>query len=170
MIFFCSRMNVVFESGFSCSFLFPFCDNLVMRCWALMAYVCLIYFHIFHIDNASHKTCELWHFYACCKFMYVFVYEPRHDKTNKVTVHPAKTQISLGIRPVWSESSLSAWRKAVSLATHWAHSEDSDQTGTDAQADLSLRWAHTQFVGYVMSRLIFLYFIEGLDIHQVRWI
>ena len=28
--------------------------------------------------------------------------EPRHDKTNKVTVCPAKTQISLGIRLVWS--------------------------------------------------------------------
>ena len=35
-------------------------------------------------------------------------YEPRHDKTNKVTVRPAKIQISLGIRPVWSESSLCA--------------------------------------------------------------
>ena len=40
---------------------------------------------------------------------------------------PAKTQISLGIRSVWSESSLSAWRNLGSLATHWAHSEDSDQ-------------------------------------------
>ena len=28
-----------------------------------------------------------------------------HDKTNKETMRPAKTQISLGIRPVWSESS-----------------------------------------------------------------
>ena len=55
--------------------------------------------------------------------------EPPHDKTNKMTVRPAKTQVSLGIRPVWSESSLSAWRKLGSLATHWAHSEDSDQTG-----------------------------------------
>ena len=55
--------------------------------------------------------------------------EPRHDKTNKMSVRPAKTQISLGIRPVWSESSLSAWRKLGSLATHWADSEDSDQTG-----------------------------------------
>ena len=54
---------------------------------------------------------------------------PRHDKTNKVTLHPVKTQISLGIHPVWSESSLSAWRNLGSLATHWAHSEDSDQTG-----------------------------------------
>ena len=44
------------------------------------------------------------------------IIEPRHDKTNKVSVHPAKTQISLG----WSESSLSAWRKLGSLATHWA--------------------------------------------------
>ena len=59
----------------------------------------------------------------------LYLYEPRHDKTNKVTVHPAKTQISLGIRTVWSESSLSAWRKLGSLATHWAHSEYSDQTG-----------------------------------------
>ena len=44
-------------------------------------------------------------------------------------MRPAKTQISLGIRPVWSEASLAAWRKLGSLATHWAHSEDSDQTG-----------------------------------------
>ena len=51
------------------------------------------------------------------------------SQTNKVSVHPAKTQISLGIRPVWSESSLSAWRNLGSLATHGAHSEDSDQTG-----------------------------------------
>ena len=27
-------------------------------------------------------------------------YEPPRDKTNKVNVRPAKTQISLGIRPV----------------------------------------------------------------------
>ena len=30
--------------------------------------------------------------------------------------------------PVWSESSLSAWRKHGTLATHWTHSKDSDQT------------------------------------------
>ena len=54
---------------------------------------------------------------------HVFIIEPRHDKTNKVTVRPAKTQISLGIRPVWSESSLSTWRKLWSLATHWAQAK-----------------------------------------------
>ena len=50
-------------------------------------------------------------------------------QNQKMSVRPAKTQISLGIHPVWSESSLSAWRKLGSLATHWAHSEDSGQTG-----------------------------------------
>ena len=57
---------------------------------------------------------------------------PAHLHTTKPIkwhVRPAKTQISLRIRPVWSESSLSAWRNHGSLATHWAHSEDSDQTG-----------------------------------------
>ena len=56
-------------------------------------------------------------------------YELHRDKTNNVAVCPAKTQISLGICPVRPESSLSAWRKLGSLATHWAHREDSDQTG-----------------------------------------
>ena len=31
-----------------------------------------------------------------------FIHEPRHGKTNNVAVRPAKTQISLGICPVWS--------------------------------------------------------------------
>ena len=72
-------------------------------------------------------------------------FESRHDKTNKMSVRPAKTQISLGIRPVWSESSLSAWRNIGTSATHWA----------DAQAVLNLRWAHTHFVGFVVSWLKF---------------
>ena len=46
-----------------------------------------------------------------------------------MAVCPAKTEISLGIRLVWSEFSLSAWRKLGFLATHWTLSEDSDQTG-----------------------------------------
>ena len=46
-----------------------------------------------------------------------------------MAVRPAKTQIRLGIRPIWSESLLSTWRNLGSLATHWAHSKDSDQTG-----------------------------------------
>ena len=50
-------------------------------------------------------------------------------KPTKWHVRPEKAQINLDIRPVWSESLLSAWRKLGSSVTHWAHSEDSDQTG-----------------------------------------
>ena len=55
--------------------------------------------------------------------------EPRHDKTNKMSVRPAKTQISLGIRPVWSESSLCAQWVAKDPSFLHADSEDSDKTG-----------------------------------------
>ena len=63
-------------------------------------------------------------------------------------VRPAKTQIR--------ESSLSAWRNLRSLATNWAHSEDSDQTGrmprliwafdgrTGHFVGLATHWAHSK--------------------------
>ena len=35
-------------------------------------------------------------------------FEPPRDKTKNVSVRPAETQVSLGIRPDWSESSLCA--------------------------------------------------------------
>ena len=57
--------------------------------------------------------------------------------------------------PVWSESSLYAWRKLGSLATYWAHSKDSDLTGRMPR----LIWVfagRTHFVGFVMLRLTFL--------------
>ena len=74
-------------------------------------------------------------------------------KPIKWHVRKAKTQIRLGIRPVWSESSLCTWRKLGSLATNWEHSGDWSDWA-DAQADLSLRWAHSHFVGFVMRRII----------------
>ena len=68
-------------------------------------------------------------------------------KTIEWHVRPAKTQISLGIRLDWSESSLSALRKLGSLATHWVHSEDSDQTGRMPR----LIWL---FVGHMLILLV----------------
>ena len=64
-----------------------------------------------------------------------------------------RRQISLGIRPVWSESSLSGWRKLGSLDTHWAHSKDCSDWA-DAQADLSLRWAHSHFDPFGSNTII----------------
>ena len=50
-------------------------------------------------------------------------------KPTKMTVRLAKTQISLGIRPVWSESSLCAQWVAKEPTLLHADSKDSDQTG-----------------------------------------
>ena len=55
-------------------------------------------------------------------------YEPPHDKTNKMIVRPAKTQLNLGIRPVWSESSLCALSVAKDSSFLHEDSEDTDQT------------------------------------------
>ena len=82
-------------------------------------------------------TCDCYHLIAKLGFGFsrktamkvIRTFEPRHDKTNKVTVRPAKTQISLGIHPVWSESSLYAKWVAKDPSFLHGDSEDSDQTG-----------------------------------------
>ena len=50
-------------------------------------------------------------------------------KITKWHVRPAKTQISLGVRPVWSESSLCTQWVAKDPSFLHADSKDSDQTG-----------------------------------------
>ena len=127
-------------------------------------------------------------------------------KPTKWHVRPAKTQISLGIRPVRSESSLSAWRKLGSL-TNIPNSKFIHFSGytitynymrcntisytssyplnaqrrlwsdwADAQIYLSLGWAHSHFVGFVMRRLIYrcsgttsATFILGLQLHWLAF-
>ena len=78
--------------------------------------------------------------------------EPQHHKTSKVSMRPTKTQISLGIHPVWSESSLcTQW---VAKDPSFLHVDSEDWSDwANAQADLSLCWAHTHFVGFDMSWL-----------------
>ena len=101
-------------------------DQVSFRTWAdrFESYL------VTHLQRFSHDMAHL--------------FELPHDKTNKMSVPPAKTQISLGIHPVWSvlvvcmkkpwvlSYPLSAQRR---LWSDWA----------DAQADLSLRWAHKPF-------------------------
>ena len=61
-----------------------------------------------------------------------------------MSVRPAKTQISLGIHPVWSESSLCAQCVAKDPMLLYANSEDSDQTGhTAILLVLSCRGSYT---------------------------
>ena len=75
-------------------------------------------------------------------------------KPTKSHVRPAKTQISLGIHPVWSESSLCAWWVvAEDLSFLQVDSQDSDQTGWMPRLICFPR-AHRSFVGFVMPWLI----------------
>ena len=69
---------------------------------------------------------------------------------SRLTTKPTKWHVPSLIRVL-----LSAWRKLGSLATHWAHSEDWSDW-----ADLSLRWSHSHFVGFVRRWLIY-----GFSIH-----
>ena len=95
-----------------------------------------------------------------------FKYEPAHDTPTKWHVRPAKTQINLGIRPVWSESSLAVRRKFGSLATHWTHSEDSDQTGRMSRLIWVFALRSCHFVGFVMRWFIYFTALTSMRIAQ----
>ena len=74
-------------------------------------------------------------------------------------MRPAKTQISLGIRPVWSESSLCSWRQFGSIAINWAHNKGSDQTGRMCRLIWVFATRTRHFVGFVMRWLNFHLFL-----------
>ena len=92
-------------------------------------YIHIIYIHIL-LYTYIHIIYIYILLYTYIHIIYISLYMSQ-SKTKPIKWHmcPANTQISLGISPVWSDFLLSTWRKFGSLATHWAHSEDSDQTG-----------------------------------------
>ena len=66
--------------------------------------------------------------------------QPR-DKTNKMTWAPSEPRFSLGICTVWSVFTVHMtipWLLSYPLSEDWSD-------WVDAQADLSLRWAHMSF-------------------------
>ena len=76
-------------------------------------------------------------------------------KPTKWHVRPAKTQISLGIRPVWSESSLFAQWVAKDPSFLHADSEDSDQTGRMPRLIWVFAGRTCHFIGFVTRRLVY---------------
>ena len=72
-------------------------------------------------------------------------------KPTKWHVRPAKTQISLGICPVWSESSPCAQWVAKDPSFLHADSEDSDQTGWMPRLILVYTGRTCHFVGFDMT-------------------
>ena len=74
------------------------------------------------------------------------IIEPPHDKTNKMTVRPAKTQVSLGIRSVWSVFAV-RMKKAWVLSYPLSAQRRLWSAWADAHADLSLHWGAQSFWG-----------------------
>ena len=74
-------------------------------------------------------------------------------KPTKWHLRPAKTQISLGIRPVWSDYSLCAQWVVKDPRFFHADSEDSDQTGRMPRLIWVFAGRTCHFVGFVMRWL-----------------
>ena len=85
-------------------------------------------------------------------------------KPTKWHVSPAKTQISLGIHPVWSESlPCTQWVAKGPSCLH-ADSEDSDQTGLMPRLIWVFAGRTCNFVGFVMRQIICI-----LDLSWIIW-
>ena len=115
----------------------------------LLVFISLVILGLYMWSYLERSECS-WHFVST---IFVHVGGVIWDLQTKITVHPVKTQISL-----------SAWRKLVSLDTHWSHSEDWS-VWSDAQGD---RWAHSHFVCFVMLRLICMYSIASNCIFKIN--
>ena len=81
-----------------------------------------------------------------------------HDKTNKMAYAPSKESDQPGYLPslirVFAVRMKKVWVLSYPrLWSDWA----------DTQADLSFRWAHSHFVGFVMRRLISVVFWATAD-------
>ena len=102
-----------------------------------------------YTEKFKYPLCKFWvHIISNRQSCLQTKFEPPHDKINKNGMCTSEDSDQLGIRPVWSVFSLSAWRKLGPLATHWAHSEDSDQTGRTPR----LIWV---FAGRTVILLVF---------------
>ena len=117
------HFNVVCPLGY-CQLRFSYaCTPLLF-----LSYV-LLEINIFTNINFYTWFSYVIHMFFVWKFYLSFYMSLNVRKCTIRHVSPAKTQISLHIRDVWSESSLSAWRNFASLAIeNAAPSEDSDWT------------------------------------------
>ena len=95
---------------------------------------CLLNTAILTVSEFKILSCAMFFisglpFHHIARITFGTLYDQRHDKTNKMSVRPAKPRISLGIRPVWSESCLCAQLVSKDPIFLHADSEDPDQTG-----------------------------------------
>ena len=98
--------------------------------------------------GADRKICHWGHLPCDAKF------EPPHDKTSNMACAPSK-DLDQPRHPPSLIRAFTVRKKKASvlsypLSEQWRLWSD----WADAQADLSLRWAHSHFVGFVVRQLI----------------
>ena len=135
-------------------------------CYSYFVWLCGFYYEAFHVESylapcshaffrpvyyCDHLAWGRQSWSTCFTYMWAASWQ---NQQNDLCAQ--RRQISLGIHPVWSESSLSAWRKLGSLATYWAHSEDSDQTGWMS----TLIWVFAGCKGHFVSFVVQCYFLS----------
>ena len=81
-------------------------------------------------------------------------YEPPRDKTNKMACAPSEDSDQPGHPPSLIRVFAVRMKKALVLSYPLSAQRRLWSDWADAQADLSLRWAHSHFVGFVTRRLI----------------
>ena len=87
----------------------------------------LFHYRTLFLNSVRYTASLVLHMQESNAYFACNTFKTRHDKTNKTSVRPEKT------RSAWAsaqsdQSSLSAGRYLGSLATHWAYSEDPDQS------------------------------------------
>ena len=104
----------------------------------------------FWLDPSSTSILHVWNseYHGSCNII-----EPQHDKANKIACAPSEDSDQLGHPPslirVFAVRTRKPWVLRYPLSAQRRLWSD----WADAQANLSLRWVHTHFVGFVISWL-----------------
>ena len=126
-----------------------FRDQLVLHHWPITHYISSLNKRP-RFELYSFSLCKVN--FTCCTRRRTF--EPPRDKTNKMACAPSKDSDQPGHPPslirVFAVRMKKAWVLSYALSAQRLLSTD----WADAQADLSLSWTHSHFVGFVMRRLI----------------
>ena len=92
-------------------------------------------------------------------------FEPPHDKTNRMACAPREDSDQPGHPPSLTRVFAVRMKKAWVLSYPLNAQRRLWSDWADAQADLSLRWAHSHCVGFVMRRLIYVRFKVSIYSH-----
>ena len=141
-------------------------NRMILMCWFW-----LFFFQIFSSKNCLHVKhwCGLYTAkYSKCSIRMIKYakYEPPHDKTNKMACAPSEDSDQPGHPPSLIRVLAVRMKKAWVLSYPLSAQRRSDWV--DAQADVSLCWAQSHFVGFVKRRLKWFYWAFKFPLSMSR--